>query len=255
MAPGANDARPRVLDSAGARYFRARVWAWPDGALWRATMPLVAHTRDQRHRLFLDLVAPRPAETILDVGVTDSPERRANFLECEYPQRENITAVSVEPLQRFQLAFPEIEAVIADGRSLPFADRSFDIVYSNAVLEHVGTRYDQLLFLREICRVAGRAVFVATPSRAFPVDSHTLIPFAHWGPPSVRAAVYGPLGRGSWADIHKLNMLWASELEDLAGRATRAPCEVRRQRVAGLTSNLVLVAHLASRRWPLPNPR
>ena len=73
-------------------------------------------------------------------------------------------------------------AVRADGRDLPFADGEFELGFSNAVIEHVaGGRGGQQQFIGELCRVAER-VFVTTPNRWFPLDPHTLLPFAHWLP-------------------------------------------------------------------------
>ena len=71
--------------------------------------------------------------------------------------------------------------VQADGRDLPFADGAFDLGFSNAVVEHVGGREEQRRFVHELCRVAKR-VFVTTPNRFFPLEVHSLVPFAHWLP-------------------------------------------------------------------------
>ena len=74
----------------------------------------------------------------------------------------------------------------ADGRELPFADGEFDLGFSNAVVEHVaGGRAGQRQFVHELCRVAGR-VFVTTPNLFFPLEVHTLLPFAHWLPAGLR---------------------------------------------------------------------
>ena len=69
--------------------------------------------------------------------------------------------------------------VFCDGRALPFADDSFDLVISNAVVEHVGERADQEHFVAEHARV-GRAFMITTPNRWFPVESHTRTVFRHW---------------------------------------------------------------------------
>jgi hypothetical protein len=151
---------------------------------------------------------PTPETSVVDVGVTDSgPGEDAygthNFFEAHYPWPERITAVSTQYLDRFSAAFPRVRAVRADGRALPFADSEFDVGFSNAVLEHVGSREDQRAFVAELCRVASR-VFLATPNRWYPVDTHTLLPLAHWLPRAPREQIYRALGRDEGLGVELL---------------------------------------------------
>jgi hypothetical protein len=69
--------------------------------------------------------------------------------------------------------------VVADGRDMPFADDSYDVVVANAVIEHVGDEHDQRRFVAEHTRV-GRTWVITTPNRWFPVESHTSVLFRHW---------------------------------------------------------------------------
>jgi hypothetical protein len=69
--------------------------------------------------------------------------------------------------------------VFGDGRALPFRDGSFDLVISNAVIEHVGGADDQRAFVAEHERV-GRSFIITTPNRWFPVESHTRTFLRHW---------------------------------------------------------------------------
>jgi len=158
--------------------------------LHRAAARISLRSRERKLRLFCDLFRPGPDTTVVDVGVTDAPfgggpgDRFSsdNFFEALYPWPERITAVGHTGLDRFARAFPQVAAVRADGRELPFADGEFDLGFSNAVIEHVaGGRSEQRRFVEELCRVASR-VFVTTPNRFFPIDPHSLIPFAHWLP-------------------------------------------------------------------------
>ncbi len=64
---------------------------------------------------------------------------------------------------------------------MPFSDSSFDVVYCNSVIEHLGNYDDQAKLAREVRRV-GSGYWVQTPAKRFPVEPHYLTPFAHWLP-------------------------------------------------------------------------
>src|SRR5919199_3461168 len=165
--------------------------------LRRVASRVSMRSRERKLRLFLETFRPTSETTVVDVGVTDAPfggGSTDNFLEALYPWPERITAVGVTSLDRFSAAFPHVRAVVADGRSLPFAEREFDVGFSNAVVEHVGRRPDQIAFVHELCRVAQR-VFVTTPNRWFPVEVHTLMPLVHWLPRPPRDALFAAFGR------------------------------------------------------------
>ena len=182
--------------------------------LRRVASRVSMRSRERKLQLFLDLLQPGPETTVVDVGVTDAPFGAGstdNFFEALYPWPGQITGVGHTELERFAAAFPQVRAVRADGRDLPFGDAEFDVGFSNAVVEHVaGGRDGQRQFVHELCRVA-RRVFVTTPNRRFPLEVHTLLPFVHWLPPGprrdriVRARgfddVLDPLGAGELASL------------------------------------------------------
>jgi hypothetical protein len=159
--------------------------------LSRVASRVSMRSRERKLQLFLEVLQPGPGSSVLDVGVTNAPFGHGstdNFFEALYPWPERLTAVGHTSLDRFAAAFPKVTAVQADGRDLPFADRAFDLGFSNAVVEHVGGREDQRRFVNELCRVAER-VFVTTPNRFFPLEVHSLVPFAHWLPRAARNRV------------------------------------------------------------------
>src|ERR1700753_292221 len=138
--------------------------------------------RRRKWELFLNCVRPGPATTILDVGYTErefSPTD--NFIEKHYPYPHNITALGVSECHEFRQRYPQVRTLTYDGVSFPFADKSFDVCWSNAVIEHVGDHEQQLHFLREIVRVS-RIAFVTTPNRLFPIEVHTRTPILHMLP-------------------------------------------------------------------------
>jgi SAM-dependent methyltransferase len=158
-----------------------------------------ARSRRRKLELFLEVMRPTAGTTVVDVGVSDGgygddAYGTANFFEALYPWPERIVAVSTQHLTVFQNAFPTVTAIRADGRALPFLDDQFDIGFSNAVVEHLPDPDSQRAFVGELCRVA-RRVFVTTPNRRFPIDTHTLVPLAHWLSDEHRDGVYRALGR------------------------------------------------------------
>jgi 2-polyprenyl-3-methyl-5-hydroxy-6-metoxy-1,4-benzoquinol methylase len=82
---------------------------------------------------------------------------------------------------------PNSAAFLPTAARSPSAARSFDIVFSNSVIEHVGDAESQQQFAHEIARV-GRAYWVQTPNRRFPVEPHLLTPFLHFLPTRWSAA-------------------------------------------------------------------
>jgi SAM-dependent methyltransferase len=186
----------------------------------------------------MELMSPSSADLVLDVGVIDTAWRSSNPLEAGYPWPERITAVGLESMPTFQRLFPSVKFVVADGRSLPFADKTFDIGYSNAVVEHVGSLADQRQFVSELLRTC-RRVFISTPNAHFPIDPHTLLPFVHWLPRSVRHPILRATRNGQWASESALRPISVNELRSMFPR--EASVRIVRQRVLGMTTVITAI--------------
>ncbi len=207
---------------------------------------LSQQARTKMFRTFWEFFSPGPETTILDVGVTsDTSFQESNYFEMLYPFPNQIVCVGTEdgshlPALRPGLRYQRVEA----GRPLPFADRAFDIVFSNAVVEHVGSRESQSAFVRELCRVA-RGFCITTPNRWFPVEHHTGIPLLHYLPPGLFRRLIGNTRYHHWAQEENLNILTAASFARLFPNGIK-PC-IRRIRLAGITSNMVALGRVESR--------
>ena len=73
------------------------------------------------------------------------------------------------------------ECRTGDARQLPYADNSFDLVFSNSVIEHVGNAEDKRKFAKE-CERVGKEIYIQTPNRWFPIEPHIFAFFIHWLP-------------------------------------------------------------------------
>jgi Methyltransferase domain len=182
-------------------------------------------------------------DSVLDLGVTsDRSYSSSNYLEAWYPWKDRITAAGLDDASFLEQQFPGVRFVYANGLRLPFADRAFDIVHSSAVLEHVGAAENQAVFVRECMRVARKAVFLTTPNRWFPIEFHTLLPFAHWLPQRWFRWLLPRIGLEFFADERHLNLLSRRQMIGLVASTDDYRVTVSSVELLGWPSNLLLIA-------------
>jgi SAM-dependent methyltransferase len=184
----------------------------------RIASPIAARTRARRHAQFFGLTGLAPGMRVLDVGCG------AVGLRALEPELE-ITGVDL--VARPDYPGPFLQADVTAG--LPYEDGTFDLVYASSVIEHV-PRERRAAFAAEIARV-GRGLYVQTPAYSFPVEPHSLLPFAHWLPAVLRKPYWRLGAQGAWEDIA---LLGRGEVEALFGPAMS-------ERVGPLTKSWVCV--------------
>ena len=117
-------------------------------------------------------------------------------------------------LRRSKSSFPDCKFVQTDDGPLPFVDGQFNISFSSAVVEHVGSRERQRAFIHEQLRVSER-FFVTTPNRWYPLELHTFLPVLHWLPQPMHQKILSWLGKKEWAKTQNLNLLSKRTLLEL----------------------------------------
>ncbi len=142
---------------------------------------LASRMRARRNRWFRSRIEnlPRPM-TILDVGGTPAVWEIINF--ADQPDIQ-ITLLNIS---EFKTSHTNITSVIGDARDLhQYADKQFDVVYSNSCIEHVGNIEDMKRMANEMRRV-GKRYFLQTPNRNFPVEPHFVFPMFQFLPLAVQ---------------------------------------------------------------------
>jgi hypothetical protein len=175
---------------------------------------LLRSARQNIYKDFVRLCRPDATTTILDVGVSDVVNDASNFLEQNHTHPGQITAAGIGSGRGVAEAYGLKGFVqIEPGAPLPFADKTFDIATSNAVIEHVGSREAQRAFFLELSRVA-KQVFLTAPNRYFPVEHHTAIPLMHFWRPTFTLACR-TLGKHEWLEPENLILTGIRDLKVL----------------------------------------
>jgi SAM-dependent methyltransferase len=142
--------------------------------------------RRARYQRYLRTMKPQPGERLLDVGSGGS------WSLAELDPEALVTGVDL--VNRGDFERPNQRFVAADASELPFDDDSFDLGYSNSLIEHLPTERRQA-FADELRRVAHR-YWVQTPNYWFPIEPHALLPGVQFLPPGARRTAWRLSPRG-----------------------------------------------------------
>jgi predicted SAM-dependent methyltransferase len=193
-------------------------------------------------RLLLQEFPHESLEKILDVGVTaDRHALSSNYFEKYYPDKAKIVALSNQNAGFLEEIYPGIQFSQGNALALPYANQSIDLVFSSAVIEHLGCQTNQKQMLSECVRVAKKGVFITTPNRWHPVELHTLLPLLHWLPKSTHRKILRMLGLGFYAQEENLNLLDRHTLQGFCLELGIRNYVIRSVRTLGFVSNLILI--------------
>ncbi len=196
--------------------------------------------RLRKWKKFQELIQPTSESSILDVGYTDEEfSETDNFLEKNYPYPQNITALGIEEPKNFKKKYPIVKVITHEGGKFPFRNKQFDICWSNAVLEHVGNREKQVLFLKEADRVA-RKVFLTTPNKYFPIEVHTRTPLVHFLPRKFFDKYLMLTGK-EWAAGGYMNLLSLRDIKKLLKDAEISNYKIIKNKLLFFTLDFIVI--------------
>ena len=133
---------------------------------------VMPQVRSQRMALFDQRMHIEPGMRVLDLGGTSY-----NWQWVRTPLDVTVLNLPGGVIDTKVDAPHTFHFVEGDATQMPqYADRSFDLVFSNSVIEHVGGLAKQESFAREARRL-GRGYYIQTPSKYFPLEAHTGLPF------------------------------------------------------------------------------
>lgn len=166
-------------DSVGADSMHAAPAVPPSAPALPFKERLQARWRTRRMRAFADRLGARPGDRILDLGGNIEIWALAGQAYRLTLLNTSVTSAGTMRPWRLPRNGCEWQTVVGDASDLSrYGDASFDIVFSNSVIEHLGDDDKVARFAREVRRV-GRGYWIQTPAHTFPIEAHTGLPF-YW---------------------------------------------------------------------------
>ena len=172
---------------------------------------------------------------ILDVGGTDYFWQHSLLL--SHPG----VRITLLNLHLEKTSHPAIQAVQGEATSMPeFGKDSFDLVFSNSVIEHLYTLENQQKMAAEILRV-GKSHFIQTPNAHFPIEAHYALPFAQYYP---KALLHFILTQTKLSRLKRWSPAEASQYQDEIRLITKSEMRalfpgsaLLKEKVLGLTKS------------------
>ena len=210
--------------------------------------PLMSRFRHRRFVLFKDRLSPTLKDKMLDVGGFPG------FWTQQAPIVSCIECLNIHEVQWEPECAPghHITMSRGNGCALEMPDQAFDIVFSNSVIEHVGTWEEQKTFALEARRV-GRKLWIQTPAYECPVEPHYVGFYIHrlpknWQLKLIRwCTLWGWLARPKPEqvahEVRTIRLLKKREMEELF-----PDCEILTEKLFGiLPKSYIAIRHSDSR--------
>jgi len=198
--------------------------------------------REKIFKIFYNKINYNNEMSFLDVGTTANTEKNHNLILQKISNNKNITCLSNQDCSFLKKKFPNVkDFIIGDGCDNQLNDNTYDIVYSNATIEHVGSHNNQKLFISECVRVAKKTIFITTPNSYFPIDFHTKIPFIHMLPKIIHRKILNLFGYSFFAKEENLNLLSKKDLISLCEKLKIKNYKIILYKLYFFTSNLILI--------------
>src|SRR5579863_2121255 len=175
---------------------------------------------------------------VLDVGGTQEFWEQMGLIKDD-------VEITVYNVLIIEISYPGLVSMAGDARNMrEFKDKEFQIVFSNSVIEHVGTYAQQRQMAEEVQRV-GERYYVQTPNRFFPIEPHFLFPFLQFLPVRFRVFLVTHLNlgwRGNIPDkqealqaVKEIRLLTEKELKNLFPGA-----KIYKEKLLGMTKSFIV---------------
>tara|TARA_A100001011_G_scaffold133624_1_gene140855 strand:- start:1118 stop:1804 length:687 start_codon:yes stop_codon:yes gene_type:complete len=198
--------------------------------------------REELHQIFLKKINYNNNMSILDIGTANTLNKNHNIILSKTKKNKYLCCLTNQTLSKELIKkYPQIKKVLkGDGRNIKLKNNSFDIVYSSATLEHVGSLKNQIKFVSECYRVSKRFIFITTPNRFYPIDFHTKIPFIHWLPKKIHRNILLILNMKFYSKERNLNLLSVNDIKQILNNSSIAKYKIIKKKFLFFTSNIII---------------
>ena len=179
---------------------------------------------------------------IIDIGGVPDYWKYLNF---DYFDHSHITTLNMKSYEVPSDISGKVVSVKGTAINMSeYDDNTFDLAFSNSVIEHVGDYENQKKMAEEMRRIATHG-YLQTPNRYFFMEPHFLVPFFQFLPVRVREElVYrfrlGHYPKATTRDEARIMVDYVHLLTEANLRSLFPNAEVFREKYKGFTKSFIL---------------
>jgi hypothetical protein len=213
------------------------------GLLVDSPRSIGARKRAARWELFAAVFPEIEGMRVLDLGGTAEAWRRATIRPAHVTVLNLFEPGESDDSRLLPVTGDACAATVALAAA--GAETTYDLVFSNSLLEHVGGHAQRMALAREVRALAPRH-WVQTPYRYFPVEPHWLFPGLQFLPLAARSQV-----AAMWPLVHSrpeniaaaMSEVQWTELIGIAELKAYFPhSTIDKERMAGLPKSLIAIS-------------
>ena len=159
-----------------------------DDRTWQGFVPWIYEKctsfRKNRFARFLQELSPKAGERIVDLGGEPEFWKAATI-------KYEVHCINLDKID-YDADEYEVNLRTSAGDCCELIDEqsnSYDLVFSNSVIEHVGDFDRQKKFADTALRL-GKKLWIQTPARCFPIEPHWFALFIHWFPKKYQYSLF-----------------------------------------------------------------
>lgn len=198
--------------------------------------------RERIYKIFKKNIPLKKKYKLIDIGTSPILEKSENIILSKYKWKENITCLSDQNCNILKKKYKKTKFFIGDAKKIKYDNNKFDIVYSSATIEHLGSYQNQLKAIKEMYRISRRFLFLTTPNRFFPIEMHTKLPFLHFLPKKIFRSILKYFGEKFFCYEKNLNLLSRKDLDNLCRDAEIKNYKIVYNYLLFFRSNMILIA-------------
>jgi hypothetical protein len=185
-------------------------------------------------------------QDVLDVGTTsDTLNRSSNFLINNFRHTKICKSISDQKITSNFFLYTIQKSITKKLTGAEINKFSSDLVISNATIEHVGSKNNQLQMIKNMISLTKKIFVIATPNRYHPIEFHTFIPLIHWLPKKIHRLLLKLFGLFYFAKEKNLNLLSKKDLVNLLDRfKDKIDYSVFYIKWFGIKSNLIIIGKI-----------